>query len=87
MVVHKEVIQAIRLKKQLAAVQAQLEMSQALREQLLELSGLVERGIDPRTIKASQQNIQDLLAVAERLEAELNLREAAGHRAPGRIQV
>jgi hypothetical protein len=87
MVVHKEVIQAIRLKKQLAAVQAQLEMGQALREQLLALSGLVEQGVDPRHIEASAQNIQELLKLAEQLEVELKLREGDGYRPAGRIQV
>jgi hypothetical protein len=87
MVVHKEVIQAIRLKKQLAAVQAQLEASAALRQQMLELSGLLDRGIDPSMIQATQQNIQDMLKEAERLEVELNLREAEVLKRAGRLQV
>lgn len=87
MVVHKEVIQAIRLRKQLAAVQAQLEASAALRQQMLELSGLLDRGIDPSMIQATQQNIQDMLKEAERLEVELNLREAEVLKRAGRLQV
>ena len=87
MVVHKEVIQTIRLKKQLAAAQAQLEASEALRQQMLELSGLLEKGIDPSQIQATQQNIQDMLKEAERLEAELNLNESALSRRAGRIPV
>jgi hypothetical protein len=87
MVVHREVIQTIRLKKQLAAVQAQLEASAALRQQMLGLSGLLEKGIDPSLIQATQQNIQDMLIEAERLEVELNLREAGVFKRAGRIPV
>jgi len=87
MVVHKEVIQTIRLKKQLAAIQAQLEASQALRQQMLELSGLLEKGIDPSQIQATQQNIRDMLKEAERLEVELNLHEAGVLKRTGRIPV
>ena len=54
---------------------------------MLGLSGLLEKGIDPSLIQATQQNIQDMLIEAERLEVELNLREAGVFKRAGRIPV
>lgn len=87
MVVHKEVIQTIRLKKQLAALKAQLVVAEALRQQMVELSGLLEKGIDPSQIAAGHQNIQDMLKLAEDLEIQLNLRQATVTKGAGRLKV
>ena len=87
MVVHKEVIQNIRLKKQLAALQAQLEAGRLVSEQLLALSGLLDKGIDPRQIPASHEAIQDLLKLAEQLEVQEGLLDDGTLKPTGRIQV
>ena len=70
MALDRQIIQNIRLKRQTAELAAALKVSQALAEQLVEVSGLKERGIDPSKVQASPQDLPALLELAARIEAE-----------------
>lgn len=66
-------IHAVRMKRIRQAAQL---LEQALSEghdvsrELLELSGLLDRGIDPLAVRATGADIERLLAITRRLEAE-----------------
>jgi len=87
MVINREVIQAIRLRRSTEELEGLLAKGDALAEELLRLSGLLEQGIDPREIKLTPQQLAELLELVKSTETELLMGEAAQHRGSGRSQV
>jgi hypothetical protein len=88
MVVNKEVIQAIRLKRTAQQTEELIAKGNALARELLEISGLVERGLDPRGLRLSPEQLALLLERAQAIEAEMLLDETVTRRSDrGRTSV
>lgn len=85
MAVDKQVISQIRLRRQAQALQAALKVSEAVAEQLLQVSGVLERGVDPRKLRVQPQDLPELMALARRIEAEEAMLDSLPP--PGRVAV
>lgn len=73
MAIDKEVIQAVRLKRSSQQIEALLTQGNALAEQLLQRSGLRQRGVDPKYIRATPADIEKLLEITEDIESKERL--------------
>lgn len=80
MVVNREIIQAVRLKRSVQEIEALLAQGDALAHELLQTSGLLEKGIDPRTLDLTAEQLADLIERARVLEQELLLDETQTRR-------
>lgn len=80
MVVHREVIQSIRLKHIVQDIEQLLSQGDAMASQLLQASGLLDKGIDPRTLDLSPEQWEQLLERARAFEADLLLDETQTRR-------
>jgi hypothetical protein len=80
MVVHREVIQSIRLKRIVQDIEQLLSQGDAMASQLLQASGLLDKGIDPRTLDLSPEQWEQLLERARAFEADLLLDETQTRR-------
>lgn len=70
----QEAILAVRLKRLRKAAQAleeALQEGRAVRQELLQVSGLLERGIDPQQIRSTYSDLPRLIQTAQALEARL----------------
>jgi len=65
MVVHREVIQALRAKRSAEAFERLQSEGQEQLMTLLVQSGLLERGVDPRTLNLSPEQRDELIKAAE----------------------
>ena len=66
-------VQAVRMKRLHKAIQdleQALAEGRAVSERLLQVSGLLERGIDPRTIRSTFADLPRLLEMARLIEAQ-----------------
>lgn len=83
-----QVIAGIRLRRQLQELRSALKVSEAVAEQMLSLSGILERGIDPRQVHIKPEDLPALLELARKIEAEEAMLEPLG-RPPtsGRVEV
>lgn len=81
MVVHREVIQSIRLKRSVQEIEQLLLQGDALACELLEKSGLLDKGIDPRKLDLTPEQWDQLIQRARAFEAELLLDETQTRRA------
>lgn len=84
---HKEVIQAIRLKRSLQQMQQLLDEGSELAAQLRTLSGLTERGIDPTSLSVTPAELEKLLELAERIERDTARQDPQALRERGSKQV
>lgn len=66
----RRVIQDIRLRRAQAECRTALQVSEAVAAQLLEVSGVLERGVQPANIRATPQDVERLLPLAKAIEAE-----------------
>ncbi len=80
MVVNREVIQAVRLKRSVQEIEGLLAQGDALAHELLQTSGLLEKGIDPRKLDLTPEQLADLIERARKLEKELLLDETQTRR-------
>jgi hypothetical protein len=80
MVVNREVIQAIRLKRSVQEIESLLAQGDALAHELLQTSGLLEKGIDPRALNLTPEQLNDLIERARVLEQDLLLDETQTRR-------
>lgn len=83
-----QVIAGIRLRRQLQELRAALKVSEAVAEQMLSLSGILERGIDPRQVQVKPEELPALLELARKIEAEEAMLDVSGRPpASGRVEV
>ena len=83
-----QVIAGIRLRRQLQELRAALKVSEAVAEQMLSLSGILERGIDPRQVQVKPEELPALLELARKIEAEEAMLDLSGRPpASGRVEV
>jgi len=83
-----QVIAAIRLRRQLQELRAALKVSEAVAEQMLSLSGILERGIDPRQVQVKPEDLPALLELARKIEADEAMLDLSGRPpASGRVEV
>jgi hypothetical protein len=78
----RRVIQDIRLRRAQAECAAALKVSEAVAAQMVQLSGVQERGIDPARLRVTPAEVHRLLELARTIEAEeamLEPHEAARH--------
>lgn len=80
MVVHREIIQSIRLKRSVQEIEKLLMQGDALACELLEKSGLLDKGIDPRKLELTPAQLEQLIQRARALESELLLDETQTRR-------
>jgi hypothetical protein len=80
MVVHRGVIQSIRLKRSVQEIEQLLAQGDALARELLEKSGLLEKGIDPRQLSLTPAQLEQLIERARELEAQWLLDETQTRR-------
>jgi len=80
MVVNREVIQAVRLKRSVQEIEALLAEGDALAHELLQTSGLLEKGIDPRKLDLTPEQLADLIERARKVETGLLLDETQTRR-------
>lgn len=69
----QEAIRAVRVKRLQQAVQAlesALAEGRAVSEELLRVSGLLERGIDPQQVRCALGDVPRLLEAAREIEAQ-----------------
>jgi hypothetical protein len=80
-------IQAVRVKRLQKAVQDlehALAEGQSVSEVLLQVSGLLERGIDPRAIRSTFTDLPRLLEIARSIEAQLEANSQGDTKPPVR---
>lgn len=80
-------IHAVRMKRIRTAVQAlegALAEGRAVSQELLLVSGLLERGIDPRQIRSTFSDLPRLLETARVIEAQQLAAQAQDPRRPAR---
>lgn len=83
-----QVIAGIRLRRQLQELRAALKVSEAVAEQMLSLSGILERGIDPRQVQVKPEDLPALLELARKIEADEAMLDLPGRPpASGRVEV
>jgi hypothetical protein len=83
-----QVIAGIRLRRQLQELRAALKVSEAVAEQMLSLSGILERGIDPRQVQVKPEDLPALLELARKIEADEAMLDLSGRPpASGRVEV
>ncbi len=80
MVVHREIIQSIRLKRSVQEIEKLLSQADSLACELLEKSGLLDKGIDPRKLQLTPAQLDQLIQRARALESELLLDETQTRR-------
>lgn len=81
MVVHREIIQALRAKRSVQAIDELLAEGESQLMALLTQSGLLEKGLDPRSLKLSPEQQDAIIKAAEALEAKARLDETHARRA------
>lgn len=59
-----------RLREAVRALEAAMAEGRTVSRELLRVSGLLERGIDPQRIRCSAGDLQRLLSLARAIEAE-----------------
>lgn len=86
-----EAIHAVRLKRLRKAVQAledALSEGRSVSVELLRVSGLLERGIDPRQIRSTMGDLPRLIEVARAIESQHdNAQRHDARRVPSHIKV
>jgi hypothetical protein len=83
-----QLIAGIRLRRQLQELRAALKVSEAVAEQMLSLSGILERGIDPRQVQVKPEDLPALLELARKIEADEAMLDLLGRPpASGRVEV
>jgi hypothetical protein len=83
----QEAIQSVRVRRIRQAAQAlqqALEEGRAVSQELLRVSGVLERGIDPRQIRTTFGDLPRLLATAREIEAQQAHDQEQGPRGPSR---
>lgn len=80
MVVNREVIQSIRLRRTVQEIEHLFSQGDALACELLEKSGLLDKGIDPRGLQLTPEQWDQLIERARILEADLLLDETQTRR-------
>lgn len=73
-----------RMRQAVQALEAALEEGHAVSQALLRVSGLLERGIDPRRIRCTAGDLPRLLSLARDVEARQVADQGADARRPSR---
>lgn len=81
MVVHREIIQALRAKRSGQAIDELLAEGESQLMTLLTQSGLLEKGLDPRSLKLSPEQQEAIIKAAEALEAQGRIDQTNGRTA------
>jgi hypothetical protein len=88
MAIDKRVIKDIRFRKTIQEVETTLKVSQAVSDQLLAVSGVLERATPPAVLQQTAVDVQALLKLAQTIEAEEAMLDTPIARQPdGRQQV
>lgn len=88
MAINKQVIQDIRKRRAIQELEAALKVSDAVSQQLLQVSGLRDRVKTRQTLKMRPEQRHALLHLAEQIEKEEAMLEAEqAKRQPNRKQV
>lgn len=83
-----QAVRHLRLRRAVDALEAALRDGQATADLLLQASGLLERGVDPRQVRANSDDIERLLALTREIEAAgLQAEPADARRRSRRLQV
>ena len=87
MVVNREIIQSIRVRRAVRQLEELLAQGAELSETLLRQSGLLEKGLDPRQLNLSPEQMEIFLRAAEQAEAEVLADDVGRRPGEGRTRV